>query len=59
LKINKKLLLSNGYQLGNTDVYMMLEDFKQIKITTNIKIVESELEFRNFICFSIDFRTLV
>lgn len=45
---NKDLLLSNGYQLNNTDVYMELEDVKNLEITTNIKIVENEEEYNDF-----------
>ena len=45
---NKELLLANGYTLNNTDVYMLLEKPVKIDITTNIKIVENEKEYNDF-----------
>lgn len=45
---NKKILLSNGYTLNNTDVYMLLESQVNIEITTDIKIVENEKEYNDF-----------
>lgn len=45
---NKELLLANGYKLNNTDVYMLLEEAKEIEITTDIKIVENEKEYNDF-----------
>ena len=45
---NKKFLIDNGYKLNNTDVYMELKENKRIEITTNIKIVENEVEYDDF-----------
>lgn len=45
---NKKILLSNEYKLNNTDVYMSLENLHVNEITTNIKIVETEQEYHDF-----------
>lgn len=47
-KENKELLLDNDYKINNTDVYMLLEDAKKIEITANIKIVENEKEYNDF-----------
>ena len=45
---NKELLLANGYTVNNTDIYMSLENPVEIDITTNIKIVENEKEYNDF-----------
>lgn len=45
---NKTILLSNDYTLNNTDVYMLLENQVDIDITTDIKIVENEKEYNDF-----------
>lgn len=45
---NKQMLLTNGYTLNNTDVYMLLENPVDIDITTDIKIVENEKEYNDF-----------
>lgn len=45
---NKKLLLDNGYQLKDTDVFMILKDYKNIDIKLNIKVVEKENEYNDF-----------
>ena len=45
---NKELLLSNGYTLNNTDVYMTLEKATEIDINTHIKIIENEKEYNDF-----------
>lgn len=45
---NKHILLANGYTLNNTDVYMVLENPAEIDITKNIKIVENEKEYNDF-----------
>lgn len=45
---NKKILIDNGYQLNNTDVYMELKEHNEISINTNIKIVENETEYNDF-----------
>ena len=46
---NKKILVDNGYKLNNTDLYMELKENKEIEINTNIKIVENETEYNDFI----------
>lgn len=45
---NRKLLLDNNYKVNNTDVYMLLENAKKVEITTNIKTVENEKEYNDF-----------
>ena len=45
---NKSILLANGYTLNNTDVYMVLEKPVDFNISTNIKIVENEKEYNDF-----------
>ena len=45
---NKQFLIDNGYKLNNTDVYMELKENKEIEINTNIKIVENEVEYDDF-----------
>lgn len=47
-RANKELLLANGYTLNNTDVYMVLKKATQIDINTNIKIIENEKEYNDF-----------
>lgn len=48
-KENKELLLANNYELNNTDAYMILEYYKKIEITADIKVVENEKEYNDFI----------
>ena len=43
--MNKELLLSNGYTVNNTDVYMLLENPVEIDITTDIKILKLLLQY--------------
>ena len=45
---NKKLLLSKGYRLNDTDVYMVSDNYKDIDITLNIKVVETESEYNDY-----------
>ena len=45
---NKKFLLSNGYKINNTHIYMSLEKRANIDISANIKIVENEKEYNDF-----------
>ena len=45
---NKNSLISKGYKLNNTDVYMKLEEDKEIEINKSIKIVENETEYNDF-----------
>ena len=45
---NKKFLLDNGYQLIDTGVFMILNDYKNIDIKLNIKVVETENEYNDF-----------
>lgn len=45
---NKHALLANGYTLNNTDVYMLLENPVDFNISANIKIVENEKEYNDF-----------
>ena len=45
---NRNFLISRGYKLNNTDVYMELEENKDIEINTNIKIVENETEYNDY-----------
>lgn len=46
---NKELLLTNGYKLNNTDVYMVLAKTTEININTHIKIIENINEYNDFI----------
>ena len=45
---NRKLLLNNGYELNDTDVYMVLDSIPQITINTKIKVVENEKEYNDY-----------
>lgn len=45
---NKKMLLDNGYRLCNSDVYMVLEKKKPLDIELEIKEVETEAEYNDF-----------
>ena len=45
---NRTFLISKGYKLNNTDVYMELEENKDIEINTNIKIVENATEYNDY-----------
>jgi len=45
---NRKLILDKGYKLNDTDVYMLLIDYKDVEINMNIKVVENEKEYNDF-----------
>ena len=45
---NRNLLLSNGYVLNDEDVFMALVDVKKVEIVVNIKVVENEKEYNDF-----------
>ena len=45
---NKRPLINNGYKLNNTDVYMELKENKGVTINTDIKIIENENEYNDF-----------
>ena len=45
---NKKSILNNGYKLNDTDVFMILTDYKNIDINIRIKVVETESEYNDF-----------
>ena len=45
---NKKLLLDMNYEIEDTDVFMILNDYKNTDIKLNIKVVESEKEYNDF-----------
>lgn len=45
---NKNFLLNNGYKLNDTDVFMILNDYKEININIRIKVVETESEYNDF-----------
>ena len=45
---NKRFLLDNGYKLNDTDVFMILNDYKETDININIKVVENESEYNDF-----------
>lgn len=47
-KENKEFLLDNNYILENEDIYMYLENVKTYKLDLNIKIVENENEYNDF-----------
>lgn len=45
---NKKLILENNYKLNDTDVYMVLDQPKEIDINLDIKVVENQEEYKDF-----------
>lgn len=45
---NKHLLLENGYKLNDTDVYMALDRIIPIDINLDIRIVENEKEYNDY-----------
>ena len=45
---NKRFILDNGYKLNDTDVFMILTDYKETDISMKIKIVETEIEYNDF-----------
>ena len=45
---NKNLILSRGYEIKDTDVFMILDDYKDVNININIKLVETETEYNDF-----------
>ena len=45
---NKRFLLDNGYKLNDTDVFMILNNYKETAININIKVVETESEYNDF-----------
>ena len=45
---NKQIILSNGYRLNNTDLYMEYVKNVKIDINTNIKIVKDEKDYNDF-----------
>lgn len=47
-KENKELLLNMNYQIKDTDVFMILTDYKDVDINLNIKVVETEKEYNDF-----------
>ncbi|MBO4245532.1 MAG: GNAT family N-acetyltransferase [Bacilli bacterium] len=45
---NKKKLLNMNYQIKDTDVFMILDNFLKIDININVKVVETEQEYNDF-----------
>jgi len=45
---NKRFILDKGYKLNDTDVFMILTDYKDININMKIKIVEDEKEYNDY-----------
>ena len=45
---NKNYLLDHNYKLGDTDVVMVLDNYKDTNISIDIKIVEKEAEYNDF-----------
>lgn len=45
---NKKILLDNNYKLNDSDVYMKLEQYVPVDINIDIKIVENEKEYNDY-----------
>lgn len=45
---NKKLIISNGYSLKDTDVFMILGNYKNVDNNINIKVVKTENEYNDF-----------
>ena len=45
---NKKFILSNNYKINDTDVIMILDDYKDTNININIKVVKNEKEYNDY-----------
>ena len=45
---NKKFILDKGYKLNDTDVFMLLTNYKDIDINIKVKLVETESEYNDF-----------
>lgn len=45
---NKEFVINNNYHLNDNDVYMILDDYKAVDINMNIKVVESDEEYNDF-----------
>ena len=45
---NKQFLISCGYKLNDTDVYMSLDNFKPTNINMRIKVVETQEEYEDY-----------
>lgn len=47
-KENKELILDNGYRINDTDVFMILDKYKDVDVNIRVKIVENEKEYNDF-----------
>lgn len=47
-KENKEQLLKDGYEVNDTDVYMVLDKKSDVEITTRIKVIENEKEYNDY-----------
>lgn len=47
-KENKNYVLNNNYKLNDTDVFMILDNYKDIDINIKIKLVETDEEYNDF-----------
>ena len=45
---NKELILSKNYEILDTDVFMILDEYKDVDININVKVVETEKEYNDF-----------
>ena len=45
---NKNILIANGYRLQDTDVFLKLDNKMNIDINLNIKVIENEKEYDDF-----------
>lgn len=45
---NKQFILNNNYKLNDTDVIMILDNYKDADININIKVVKNELDYNDY-----------
>ena len=45
---NKSIILNRGYKLNDTDVFMILDDYKSVDINLSIKEIENDNEYEDY-----------
>ena len=45
---NKELIINNSYQIQDTDVFMILDNYQNVDINIKVKVVETEKEYYDF-----------
>lgn len=45
---NKNIIVNKDYKLNDTDVFMILDKYKDVDINIKVKVVESEQEYNDF-----------